>query len=116
MNKIYQYEIPKEVNNLTFSVWNKNVHHGHALFVGNLVEIFHFLKNNNIKKIEVSILNLRFVESYDSLTAEEWLEWYYSVTLFLPEGRFFIPESLIRQSTKSYDLCEFSDPVTIGIN
>lgn len=116
MNNIYQYEIPKEVNNLTFSVWRKNVHCGHALFVGNFAEIFHFLKNNNSKKIEVSILNLLFMESYDSLTAEEWLGWYYSVTLFLPERSFFMPETLIRQSTKSYDLGGFSDPITIGIN
>lgn len=118
MNKnISQYKIPNELHNLIFSVWNKEVYSGHALFAGNFIQIFDFLNNHDFKDLEVSTLNLDFMESYDSLAAEEWLEWYYSFTSYLIGRKDpALTDTLIRKSVRSYIIEGFSDPVLIGVN
>lgn len=83
------YETPEELNNLKFSIWNKINQFGHALFVGNLMETSYYLENNSIEYLEVSALDLQYMESYEPVTAEEWLDWYYLIALSILEEASF---------------------------
>lgn len=100
MNMYNGYRTPEELNNLKFSIWNRINQYGHALFVGNLMETSYFLENNCIKKLEVSALDLQTMESYQPVTAQQWLDWYYLVALSIldetPFGDLFqYPVSVI---------------------
>lgn len=115
----YQYEIPDEVNKLKFSVWNKNEEYGHVLFVGNLVEISHFLENNDIKNLEVSALDLLAMQSHDPIAADQWLNWYYSSALSAIEKSNctnLFSDADIQQALNSYILPTYSGIITIGLN
>ncbi|MCW9705840.1 hypothetical protein [Fodinibius salsisoli] len=79
------YNTPEELNNLTFSIWDADNPYGHALFAGNLMETSYYLENNSIEYLEVSGLDLQNMESYQPVTAERWLDWYYLVALSVLE-------------------------------
>lgn len=86
------YETPEELNNLKFSIWNKINQFGHALFTGNLMETSYYLENNSIDNLEVSALDLQDMESYQPVTAEQWLDWYYLIALSILEETDFMEE------------------------
>lgn len=113
------FATPREVNHLKFSVWYKNKKYGHAIFTGNLVEVSHFLRNNDSKNLEVSALDLLAMQSHEPVAAEQWLDWYHNSALSaLPKSSFWeiISKDDIQQSVKSYLLPQFSDVITIGLN
>lgn len=115
----FKHRTLRDVNNLKFSVWDKEAQYGHALFVGNLIEISHFLENNNTENLEVSALDLISMQSYDPVTAEQWLDWYYSSALSaLEENHFNIAfsESHIQQAIKIFANTEYFDVITVGLN
>lgn len=115
----YVYATPREVNDLKFSVWDKNAEYGHTIFVGNLVEIFHFLESNDIKNLQISALDLLAMQSYEPVAAEQWLDWYYSSALSALEENYFdevLSELSVQQAVKSFYIPGFSDLVIIGMN
>lgn len=115
----YKHKTLRDVNNLKFSVWDREAEYGHALFVGNLVEISHFLENHNIKNLEVSALDLLSMQSYEPVAAEQWLDWYYSSALSALKENYFniaVSESQIQQSIKTFSNTDFFDVVTVGLN
>jgi len=71
----------KNLNMLKFSVWDCTKQHGHAQFVGGLVETAHYLEENDIEKLKVSALDLKSMKSLVEVTAESWLDWYYRTAL-----------------------------------
>ena len=115
----YEYPIPREVNDLTFSAWNTNAEYGHTMFVGNLVEMSHFLESNDIKDLEISVLDLLTMKSNEPISAEQWLDWYHSSALSALKKNYFddvSSEPLIQQAVKSFYIPGFSDLVIMGIN
>lgn len=79
------YNTPEELNNLKFSIWDKNKPYGHTLFSGGFMETSHYLENNSIQNLEVSALDLQSVESHAPVSAEQWLDWYYMIALSILE-------------------------------
>lgn len=115
----YVYAIPREVNDLKFSVWHKNAEYGHAIFVGNHVEISHFLESNDIKNLEISALDLLAMQSYEPVAADQWLDWYYNYALSALEKNYFnevYSYSSVQQTVKSFYIPEFSDLIKLGMN
>lgn len=110
---------PRELNNLKFSIWNKEAQSGHALMVGNVVEVSHYLKNNSTESLEVSALDLASMKSYDPVGADQWLDWYYrSVSSALEEDHFIkaFAGAEIHRSAQTFILPDFDEMVTIEQN
>lgn len=110
---------PKELDKLKFSIWNKKAQSGHALMVGNVVEISHYLKNNNTENLEVSALDLISMQSYDPIEADQWLNWYYKSASSAVEEDQFINEfagAEINRSAHTFILPGFDKMVTIEQN
>lgn len=115
----YKHKTLRDVNNLKFSIWDRKTEYGHALFVGNLVEISHFLENNNIDNLEVSALDLLSMKSYEPVEADQWLDWYYNSTLSALKENYFhvaVSEQQIHQTIKSFSNTDFFDVITVGLN
>lgn len=113
-----KYATPREID-LKFSIWDKNTEYGHAKFVGNLVEISHFLENNDTTNLEVSALDLLAMQSYDPVAADQWLNWYYNVALSVFKGCNFdkvFSKSQIQRSLKTYPLPKLAGTATVGLN
>lgn len=115
----YICQTPRELNNLKFSVWNKEAQSGHALKVGNVVEIEHYLKNNRTENLEISALDLISMQSYDPIEADQWLTWYYKSSSSAVEEDHFLKAFAgveIYQSSHTFILPGLGEIVTIEQN
>lgn len=114
-----QYKTRTELNHLKFSAWNKNVAYGHTIFVGNIVEMSHFLESNDITDLEISALDLLAMKSNEPISAEQWLDWYHSSAFYALEKNYFnevSSDSSVQQAVKSFYIPGFSDLVIMGMN